>query len=128
MVSGKGKKEVRASPSLRAERNRRAFVPIGEQCLDLFMDLPYIIDLMAPKKKPAKAIAAELHQGIKDMRKTFHGADARHAARFTARVELSIPKSGFERNTIRRLLITFGRTKDASAVPFALHVKLEVAT
>lgn len=84
-------------------------------------------DSRGPKKKLAKELAAELHQGIKNMRKTFRVAEAPHAARFSARVEISIPKGGFERNTIRRLLVTFGRTKNAPAVPIALHVQLEVA-
>lgn len=84
-------------------------------------------DSRGPKKKHAKELAAELHQGIKNMRKTFRVAEAPHTARFTGRVDISIPKGGFERNTIRRLLITFGRTKNAPAVPIALHVKLEVA-
>jgi hypothetical protein len=80
-----------------------------------------------PKKKHAKELAAELHQGIKNMRKTFRVAEAPHVARFTGRVDISIPKGGFELNTIRRLLITFGRTNNAPAVPIALHVKLEAA-
>jgi hypothetical protein len=61
-----------------------------------------------PKKKLAKEIAAELHQGIKSMRKRFHVTDTPHAARFNAKVEISIPKGGFERNTIRRLLLSAG--------------------
>jgi hypothetical protein len=80
-----------------------------------------------PSRKLAKEMAAELHQGIKAMRKKFRAAESPEAARFTARVEISIPKGGFERNTFRRLLLTFGRAKNVPTVPIGLHVKLEVA-
>ncbi len=78
-------------------------------------------------RKLAKELAAEFHHGIKTMRKKLRVADFPEAARYTARVQISIPKGGFERNTVRRLLLTFGRAKNVPTVPIGLYVKLEIA-
>lgn len=78
-------------------------------------------------RKLAKEVAAEFHQCFKAMRKKLRATDSSEAVRFTARVEISFPKSGFERNSIRRLLLTFGRTKNIAGVLIGLHVKLEIA-
>jgi hypothetical protein len=48
--------------------------------------------------------------------------------RLTARIELSVPENGFDRNEVRRLLLTFGRAKFANPIPLAVLVKFEEAT
>lgn len=44
------------------------------------------------------------------------------------RVDLSVPAGGFERNDVRRLLLTFGRVKSVRPIPFAMLIRLEEAT
>lgn len=39
-------------------------------------------------------------------------------------VELSVPAGGFERNEVRRLLLTFGRAKSVRSIPFAMFISL----
>lgn len=48
--------------------------------------------------------------------------------RLAGQVELSIPTGGFERNDVRRLLLTFGRAKSVRPIPLAMLIKLEAAT
>ena len=45
--------------------------------------------------------------------------------RLIGRIELSIPAGGFERNEVRRLLITFGRAKFVRPIPLAMLVRFE---
>ena len=47
--------------------------------------------------------------------------------RLTGQVELSVPSGGFERNDVRRLLLTFGKAKSVHPIPFAMFIKLEQA-
>lgn len=47
--------------------------------------------------------------------------------RLTGRVEVSVPSGGFERNEVRRLLLTFGRAKSVHPIPFAMFIKVEEA-
>ena len=47
--------------------------------------------------------------------------------RLTARMELSVPESGFDRNEVRRLLLTFGRAKVVRPIPLAVLIKFEEA-
>jgi hypothetical protein len=39
-------------------------------------------------------------------------------------LEFSIPSGGFERNAVRRLLLTFGRAKDIAPIPLAFFVRV----
>jgi hypothetical protein len=45
--------------------------------------------------------------------------------RLLGHVELSVPSGGFERNDVRRLLLTFGRAKSIRPIPIAMFIKLE---
>lgn len=47
--------------------------------------------------------------------------------RLIGNVELSVPAGGFERNDVRRLLLTFGRAKTFHSIPLAMLIKLEAA-
>jgi hypothetical protein len=47
--------------------------------------------------------------------------------RLTGRIELSVPQSGFDRNEVRRLLLTFGRAKFVRPIPLAMLIKFEEA-
>jgi hypothetical protein len=47
--------------------------------------------------------------------------------RLTGWIELSIPASGFDRNEVRRLLLTFGRVKSVRPIPMAMLIKFEEA-
>lgn len=47
--------------------------------------------------------------------------------RLSAKIELSVPRAGFERHEVRRLLLTFGRGRSDLAVPFAMFVQLSAA-
>lgn len=46
------------------------------------------------------------------------------AVRIAGHVELSVPAGGFERNEVRRLLLTFGREKSVRPIPFAMFNSL----
>lgn len=65
-------------------------------------------------KKAAKAMKGER-------------ADEPPPLHLTGQIELSVPAGGFERNDVRRLLVTFGRAKTARATPFAMLIKFEAA-
>jgi hypothetical protein len=47
--------------------------------------------------------------------------------RLTGRIELSVPTGGFQRNEVRRLLLTFGRAKSVRPIPLAMLIKFEEA-
>jgi hypothetical protein len=52
-------------------------------------------------------------------------ANVPSTVRLVGHVELSVPVAGFERNDVRRLLLTFGRAKSISPMPFAMMIRLE---
>lgn len=54
--------------------------------------------------------------------------DMEDALRITGHVELSVPTGGFERNEVRRLLLTFGRAKSVRPIPFAMFIRFGEAT
>jgi hypothetical protein len=45
--------------------------------------------------------------------------------RLIGRIELSVPEGGFERNEVRRLLLSFGRVKQTQPIPLVMFVKLD---
>jgi hypothetical protein len=47
--------------------------------------------------------------------------------RLIGRIDLSVPTGGFERNEVRRLLLTFGRATSVRPIPYAMLIKLESA-
>jgi hypothetical protein len=51
-----------------------------------------------------------------------------NAERLAGHIELSVPSGGFERNDVRRLLLTFGRAKSVRPIPFAMLIKLTAAS
>ena len=51
-------------------------------------------------------------------------ADVPRALPLIGNAELSAPTGGFERNDVRRLLLTFGRAKSVHPIPFAMLIKL----
>lgn len=73
----------------------------------------------------AEQLARELHEADEMMRTVWQACDPTSApsARFQRHIEISVPASGFGHNTVRRLLITFGRAKYLRAIPMALFVK-----
>jgi hypothetical protein len=46
------------------------------------------------------------------------------ASRLVRHLELSVPLEGFERDEVRRLLLTFGRIRAVRPVPFAMFIRL----
>ena len=54
-------------------------------------------------------------------------ANAPVRPRLAGKIELSVPSGGFECNEVRRLLLTFGRAKSVSPIPFAMFVSLHAA-
>lgn len=79
--------------------------------------------------KVAKHLAVKMQGTKKSLRKRWKGLTSRKEARaqFQAHIELSIPRGGFERPTVRRLLLTFGRAKNIQTMPMAIFVKVEGA-
>lgn len=76
-------------------------------------------------KRTAKELAHELDDAKKCLRKEWHGSDVSHLdSSFQGNLELSIPTGGFERNTVRRLLLTHGRAERVQAMPMALFMRL----
>lgn len=52
-------------------------------------------------------------------------ANVEGTSQLTGQVSLSVPGVGFERNEVRRLLLTFGRVKSACPIPFAMLIKFK---
>ncbi len=53
-------------------------------------------------------------------------ADDENKSHLVGHVELSVPLTGFERNEVRRLVLTFGRLKSVHPMPFAMLIKLNM--
>lgn len=83
----------------------------------------------AVEGKVAKQFAVKMQGTKKSLRKRWKGLTSRKeaSAQFQGRMELSIPKGGFERPAVRRLLLTFGRAKSVQTMPMAIFVKAEGA-
>lgn len=76
-------------------------------------------------RKTAKKLARELDEAKRSLRKEWRRSNARHLdSSFRGNLELSIPTGGFELNTVRRLLLTYGRVKQAQGMPMALFMRL----
>lgn len=54
-------------------------------------------------------------------------ADLPRTLRLVGHVDLSVPLAGFERDDVRRLLLTFGRVKAIRPAPFAILIKLDAS-
>jgi hypothetical protein len=80
-------------------------------------------------KKIAKELARELDEAKKDLRKEWRQSNTDHLeGSYQGSLELSIPTGGFERNAVRRLLLTYGRAKDVRAAPMALFMRVAPRT
>jgi hypothetical protein len=76
-------------------------------------------------KKTAKELARGLDQAKKDLRKERRRSDASQLdSSFQGNLEISIPIGGFDRNEVRRLLLTYGRAKRVRGMPMALFMRL----
>jgi hypothetical protein len=76
-------------------------------------------------KKTAKKLAREMEEAKKYLRKEWRRSDVSHSlGPLQGNLELSIPTGGFERNTVRRLLLMYGRAKHVRGMPMALFIRL----
>jgi len=76
-------------------------------------------------KKAAKEFERELDEAKKHLRREWSQCTAKQLENsFEGNLELSIPNGGFERNAVRRLLLTHGRVKNVLAMPMALFMRL----
>lgn len=76
-------------------------------------------------KKTAKKLAREMEEAKKYLRKEWRRSDVSHSSGpFQGNLELSIPTGCFERNTVRRLLLMYGRAKHVRGMPMALFMRL----
>ena len=71
----------------------------------------------------ADQVAAQLTRATQAIKNEWAGVS--ETLRLTGRLELSIPAGGFERNDVRRLLLTFGKAKSVHPISFAMLIKLE---
>jgi hypothetical protein len=70
-------------------------------------------------------VALQISKAAKSMQHAWDKVPPGH--RLTGRIELSVPASGFDRNEVRRLLLTFGRAKFIRPIPLAMLIKFEQA-
>mgnify|MGYP001569941107 CR=1 FL=1 len=78
------------------------------------------------KKSSVKELAAELRGATNNIRKEWQALGDLPTP-FRGHLEVSLPEGGFERNTVRRLLLTYGRAKTVRTMPMAMFVKTERA-
>lgn len=71
----------------------------------------------------ADHISKQLNKAAQGLQRDW--ANVPSSLRLIGRIQLSVPTSGFERNEVRRLLLTFGRAKSVHPVPYAMLIKLE---
>jgi hypothetical protein len=79
-----------------------------------------------------QSVTAQPDQIARDLSKTVSAMQgervkARGGLRLVGRIELSVPIDGFQRNEVRRLLLTFGKAKAPRSIPFAMFIKLGAA-
>lgn len=80
-------------------------------------------------KNTVKELAHELDEAKKTLRREWKRINTSHSnSSSQGNLELSIPTGGFERNTVRRLLLTYGRAKDVRATPMALFMRVAPPT
>jgi hypothetical protein len=80
-------------------------------------------------RKVVKELVQEFDTAERRMRREWKAIDSAStsSAPFQGRIELSIPERGFERNTVRRLLLTYGRAKKVQTMPMAMFIDWEPA-
>lgn len=77
-------------------------------------------------KKDAKQLAEEWRRAKKNIRRDWQelGPTSDPSTRFRGRLDLAAPSGGFQRNTVRRLLLTFGRLAQVDSVPMAMFTRV----
>ena len=78
------------------------------------------------KKRTVKELAGELHGAEHSIRREWQTLGDLPMP-FWGHLEVSLPEGGFERSTIRRLLLTYGRAKNVRTIPMAMYFKAERA-
>lgn len=75
-----------------------------------------------------KQLEGELQRAEENIRREWQasGSTSAPSMRFQRHVEISVPMGGFERNTVRRLLLTFGRAKHIQGMPMAMAMAMFV--
>jgi hypothetical protein len=78
-------------------------------------------------KKAVKKLTGELHRAPKNIRREWQAMLSANEMLMPlcGRMEASFPEGGFQRNTVNRLLLTFGRAQKIRAMPMAMYIKLE---
>jgi hypothetical protein len=80
-------------------------------------------------KNTVKELARELDEAKKALRREWQRINTSDLnSSYQGNLELSIPTGGFERNTVRRLLLTYGRAKHVRATPMALFMRVAPPT
>ena len=79
-----------------------------------------------------QTVTARPDQIARDLSKTVsvmqgEKVKARGGLRLVGRIELSVPIGGFQRNDVRRLLLTVGKAKAPRSIPFAIFIKFDAA-
>lgn len=79
----------------------------------------------AVPKKIVKELLREFETAESRMRREWRALYSNDASppSFQGRVELSIPEQGFERATVQRLLLTYGRAKNVAPTPMAMFIE-----
>lgn len=77
-------------------------------------------------KKTIKELAGELHRARKNIRREWQTMLTANEMQMPlcGRIEVSFPEGGFQRNTVSRLLLTFGRARRVRAMPMAMYIKV----
>jgi hypothetical protein len=70
-------------------------------------------------------VALQISKSAESIQRAWRKVPPGH--RLTGRIELSVPASGFDRNEVRRLLLTFGRAKSVRPIPLAMLIKFDEA-
>ena len=80
-------------------------------------------------KKAVKELAGALHRARKNIRREWQAMLLANEMRMPlcGRMEVSFPEGGFQRNTVNRLLLTFGRARQVRAMPMAMYIKIDRA-
>jgi hypothetical protein len=80
-------------------------------------------------EKAAEQFARDFHSAENNMRREWQAfcPTSVMSLRFQGYMEISLPDGGFERNTVRRLLLTYGRAKQVRGMPMAMFVRAESA-
>jgi len=92
----------------------------------------YSVDAQGKKEvaeNSVRELARELDEAGEALHKEWQGMSKSHStSSYQGNLELSVPTDGFERNTVRRLLLTYGRAKHCRPTPMALFMRVAPPT